>query len=101
MKYLFAKSGVTSSGKWTFGKRAFGIFDKDKKSDRYYLSVSIKVPDPNIRANLEECYNFYNTTRHEIFHFGDIMGETDSTRLIDTKKEADELIKECLRLMGK
>jgi hypothetical protein len=49
---------------------------------------------------LEACYNFYNSTRHTIFHFGDILGTADSTRIIGTKTEADELIKECLRLMA-
>jgi ribonuclease HI len=95
MKYLFGKSGITVAS-----KSPFGMFDVDQASHRYYLPVSIHVQDRSIRANLEECYNFYNATRHTIFHYGDILGTTDSTRLIGTKKEADELIKECLRLIS-
>jgi ribonuclease HI len=95
MKYLFGKSGITVAS-----KIPFGMFDMDQASRRYYLPVSVHVPDQGIRTNLEECYNFYNATRHTIFHYGDILGTTDSTRLIGTKKEADELIKECLRLIS-
>jgi ribonuclease HI len=95
MKYLFDKSKIKVAGRNTFG-----MFDMDQTTRRYYLPASINIPDRNIRANLEECYNFYNSTRHTIFHFGDILGTTDSTRLIRTKKEADELIKECLRLLS-
>ena len=54
------------------------------------------ISDIVLKRKLEEYYNFYNTTRHTIFHFGDIIGGTDSTRLIETKSEADELIKKCL-----
>jgi ribonuclease HI len=94
MKYLFDKSGIKVSN-----KSPFGMFDMDQTSRKYYLPGSI-ILDKDIRANLEECYNFYNATRHTIFHYGDILGATDSTRLIRTKKEADELINECLRLIG-
>lgn len=94
MKYLFDKAGIKVAN-----KSPFGMFDMDQTSRKYYLPVSI-ISDRDIRANLEECYNFYNATRHTIFHYGDILGTTDSTRLVKTKKEADELIKECLRLIS-
>jgi ribonuclease HI len=94
MKYLFGKSGITIAG-----KKAFGLFNKDQASNRYYLPASVNIQDQGVRTDLEKCYNFFNATRHTIFHFGDIIGKTDSTRIIGTKGEADELIKECLTLI--
>lgn len=76
-------------------KQGFGCFKKDIRSKKYYLPES-KISDLDIKKKLEEYYNYYNTTRHTLFHFGDIIGETDSTRIVETKREADEQIKKCL-----
>jgi ribonuclease HI len=90
MKYLFGKAGVT-----IISKQGFCHFEKDAATNAYYLAASV-ISDSVLRHKLEEYYNFYNTTRHTIFHFGDIIGGTDSTRLIERKNDADVLIKNCL-----
>jgi len=93
MKYLFEKVGITKTSKQTFG-----FFNKDASTNKYYLPEK-RIDDAVIKEQLEECYNYYYITRHTLFHFGDIIGTTDSTRFIDTKKEADEQIKKCLSLI--
>ena len=90
MKYLFGKTGIQ-----IISKHGFCHFERDASTKNYYLPATI-ISDIVLKRKLEEYYNFYNTTRHTIFHFGDIIGGTDSTRLIETKSEADELIKKCL-----
>lgn len=90
MKYLFVKAGITICS-----KKGFNCFNRDPLTGEYVLSDTI-ISDRELKSRLEKYYNFYNTTRHTIFHFGDIIGNTDSTRLIETKGEADELIKKCL-----
>jgi ribonuclease H-related protein len=89
MKYLFGKAGITIS------KQGFCHFKKDTATNAHYLPRTV-ISDSVLRNKLEECYNFYYATRHTIFHFGDIIGSTDSTRLIETKNDADVLIKKCL-----
>ncbi len=90
MKYLFGKAGVS-----IISKQGFCYFEKDSSTQKYYLPTTI-ISDIVLKHKLEEYYNFYNAIRHTIFHFADIIGSTDSTRLIETKGEADELIKKCL-----
>lgn len=85
MKYLFGKAGVQITSR-------FCNFQKDTATGQYYLPSAV-ISDIVIRQKLEQYYNFYYKTRHTIFHFGDIIGSTDATRLIETKNEADELIK--------
>lgn len=86
MKYLFAKAKVDITTFNCFNKELNGLYCLSPKT----------ISDPEIRAELERCYNYYNPTRHTLFHFGDIIGATDTTRTIDTKEEADEHIKKCL-----
>ncbi len=90
MKYLFDKAGVT-----IISKQGFCHFEKDATTNAYYLPASV-ISDSVLRNKLNEYYNFYNKTRHTIFHFGDIIGGTDSTRMIERKNDADVLIKKCL-----
>ena len=90
MKYLFDKAGVT-----IISKQGFCHFEKDAANNAYYLPASV-ISDSVLRNKLNEYYNFYNKTRHTIFHFGDIIGGTDSTRMIERKNDADVLIKKCL-----
>lgn len=90
MKYLFQKAGITVTS-----NQMFGYFNKDASTKVYYLSTST-VGDADLKSKLESCYNYYNVTRHSLFHFGDILGNTDTTRVIETKSEADEQIKKCL-----
>jgi ribonuclease H-related protein len=90
MKYLFSKAGVQITS-----QQGFCNFNKNLGTQKYILPPSI-ISDILLRNKLEEYYNFYNATRHTLFHFGDIYGSTDSTRIVETKPEADELIKKCL-----
>lgn len=90
MKYLFNKAGIK-----IISKQGFCYFKRNTATNAYYLPATV-ISDALVRNKLAECYNFFNKTRHTIFHFGDIIGVTDSTRLIETKSQADELIKECL-----
>ena len=89
MKYLFNKNGIHV-------EKSFTQF-KGNEVDGYVLSTSIQEPD---KTNIENCYNYYVKTRHKIFHFGDIIGCTDNTYLIDTKQKADEIIRESIRLIN-
>lgn len=50
---------------------------------------------------LENCYNYYVSQRNSLFHFGDVLNEaSDNTRSINTKAEADEIIKNCIDLIS-
>ena len=89
MKYLFNKNGIHV-------EKSFTQFNGNE-IDGYVLTASIQEPD---KTNLESCYNYYVKTRHKIFHFGDIIGCTDNTYLIDTKQKADEIIRESIRLIN-
>jgi ribonuclease HI len=95
LKYHLGKSGIIVTS-----KSGFRVFEKDEASGGYSLPPKVAIDDPSVRSNLEECYNFFHATRHTIFHSGDNLGPTDSTRIVETKKEADELIYECFRLIN-
>ncbi|MDR2854752.1 MAG: viroplasmin family protein [Methanomicrobiales archaeon] len=91
MRYLLGKTKNP-----ILSKRTFGIFKKNKVNNAYYLPKSVHIEETT-KEKLEECYNFYNANRHTLFHFGEIIGDTaGQTRFIETKDEADELIKKCL-----
>ena len=90
MKYKFNKAGIT-----IISKRGFSHFDKDSSTQRYYLPPS-QIADVVLKRELEEYYNYYCAIRHSLFHYGDIMGSTDSTWIIETKQDADEHIERCL-----
>ncbi|NCC61026.1 MAG: reverse transcriptase-like protein [Verrucomicrobiae bacterium] len=88
MKYLFKKEGMIIT-------KNFGHFEKNHELNKYHLPSKI-ISNTTARERLEKCYNFFQDLRHSLFHFGDIIGDTDATRFIETKEEADERIKECL-----
>jgi ribonuclease HI len=90
MKYLFNKAGKTIAS-----KQSFSFFIKDPSSNIFSLPAT-EVSDPELRRKLEEYYNYYYVTRHTMFHFGDILGATDTTRIIETKEEADAILKKTL-----
>ncbi len=89
IKYL-----ITSAG-GTVGQR-FDRFNKDAAGAFIYVGP---VTDTTKKPQIEKCYNYYKAERDTIFHFGNIMGNTDDTRLVETKKEADEIIKHCIDLI--
>ena len=71
----------------------------NKTSGGTYCFVS-SLTDPSKKTSIENCYNYYKSQRDTSFHFGEIIGSTDSTRLITSKEEADEIIKKCLDLIN-
>lgn len=91
IKYLFGKNNIIVG-------RSFEQFTGSAAAG-YVLKPEFVIPSPD-NTNIETCYNFYNKTRHKIFHFGDIIGETDNTVLIASKEEADNIIREALRLIN-
>lgn len=91
IKYLFGKHNIM------IGK-SFEQFTYNA-STGYVLKPELIITSPD-NTNIESCYNFYNTTRHKIFHFGDIIGTTDNTMLITSKQEADNIIRQALRLIN-
>jgi len=90
MKYIFNKSGIVVT-------KTFDMFDKNITNNEYVLKPTYGVANVNTKKKLEKYYNYYCATRHTIFHFGDIIGSTDATRMIETKEEADEIIKQCIK----
>lgn len=92
LKYLIAEaSSVPCSG--------FNQFNKDGTSGRYiYVRPGIASDK---KARIEECYNYYKAVRDSTFHFGDIIGAIDTTRVIGTKKEADEIIQHCIEMINR
>lgn len=90
IKYLIKRSG---------GKvgRSFSEFSKDPKTGRYYFTENVKKHSEI--PYIEKCYNYYKSVRDTTFHFGDIIGRTDSTRLLDSKRDADEIIEKCIALI--
>ena len=57
-------------------------------------------PDKSKNSCIENCYNYYKSHRDSIFHFDDILGQTDNTRIIRIKEETDEIINNCLSLIS-
>lgn len=90
IKILLKNIGVTIH-------KEFDCFDKN--GNQYVLKSEMATCNNQLITNIEKCYNYYNSFRHSIFHF-DIIGETDSARMIDKKEEADEIILHCLQLIN-
>lgn len=92
IKFLITEAGGTPG-------RQFGCFGYNRTivPNRYVVTESF--PDRSKNGSIEKCYNYYKSQRDTVFHFGDIIGSTDNTRLIETKEEADEIIKKCLSLI--
>lgn len=91
IKYLIGIAGGTVSKK-------FNQFNRATPSDPYVYTAHLT--DTTKKNNIENCYNYYKAQRDTAFHFGDILGATDSTRIIGTKEEADEIIKKCIELIN-
>lgn len=93
IKYLIKEAGGNPGRQFS----CFGC-NKTTNSNRYVVTESF--PDKSKNSSIENCYNYYKSQRDTIFHFGDIIGQIDNTRLIETKEEADEIISECLSLIS-
>lgn len=92
IKYLCNKSGINLQS------RKFDIFDLNQNNE-YELKRNIQV-DSNTKGKIERYYNYYVKNRHTIFHFGDLIGLSDNTRMIDDKNEVDEIIKEVIKMIN-
>lgn len=91
IKYLIKSAGGAVN-------QCFNGFNRASRTDPYFYTASLS--DPSKKPLIEVCYNYYKSQRDTAFHFGDIMGSTDSTRIINKKEDADEIINECLRLIN-
>lgn len=90
IKYLLQKQGITLF-------KEFNQFDYDGKN--YTLKAEYVVHDQNKKNNIERCYNYFNKRRNSLFHF-ELIGVADSARMISNKSVADEIIKDCLKLIN-
>lgn len=92
IKYLITKAGGNAG-------RRFDCFGSDSTNPKMYV-VTAKFPNRCKNSSIENCYNYYKSHRDTIFHFGDIIGSVDNTRFIESKDEADEIIKKVLSLIA-
>lgn len=93
IKYLITEAGGTPG-------RQFSCFDLDKTVAPPRYIVTANLTDRSKNPYIENCYNYYKSQRDTMFHFGDIIGQVDNTRFINTKEEADEIIKTCIDLIS-
>ena len=93
IKYLITLAGGTVG-------RNFTCFGHDKTTPNKYI-VTESFADNSKNQYIENCYNYYVSQRNTAFHFGDVISTTlDNTRVINTKEEADEIIKSCIDLIS-
>lgn len=92
IKMMFSKTGI-------YYKANIGeVFHFDQTSSYYYLdNQNISEPE---KSNIEKCYNHYNTTRHKVFHFGDVIGNIDNTFVYSSKDEVNQDIIKTLKLIN-
>ena len=89
IKYLICSAGGILG-------QNFNQFNKDASGTYFYAGA---LNNPALAPQIVKCYSYYKAQRDTIFHFGDLMGATDSTRMISSKAEADEIINNCINLM--
>ena len=93
IKYLITEAGGNAGRRFS----CFGL-DKTVVPPRYV--VTEVFADCSKNSSIENCFNYYKSQRDTDFHFGDIIGTGDNTRFIETKDEADEIIKKCIALIS-
>ena len=94
IKYLITLAGGTVG-------RRFKCFHLDETVIPNKYVVKESFPDSSKNQYIENCYNYYVSQRNTTFHFGDVLNTAfDNTRNINTKKEADEIIKKCIDLIN-
>lgn len=91
IKYLISKAGGS------IGK-TFNCFNRVSNTDPYIYTGTLT--DTSKKDSIEICYNYYKAERDTTFHYGDLLGSTDTTRILETKESADELINKCLSLIN-
>lgn len=90
IKYLITAAGGRTS-------HSFSEFNKDPRTGRYIFVEHVR--DERLKPHIERCYNYYKSVRDTTIHFGDIFGRSDSTRMIESKEDADEIIRKCISLI--
>lgn len=94
IKYLITLAGGITGRKFTCFR-----YDTTVIPNKYVVKEAF--PDRSNNIYLENCYNYYVSQRNSLFHFGDVLNEAcDNTRSINTKAEADEIIKNCIDLIS-
>lgn len=91
LKYKLEKCGIHVS-------KTFNMFNKNQSSGLYCLTDKGTASMDQI-SDIETCYNLWKRHRDTVFHFGEIIGSVDNTRLIGTYEEAKQLISESLALI--
>ena len=66
----------------------------------FVLSDNVLTDNVSLKSNIEKCYNYYHVNRHTVFHFGDLMGGIDTSRMIETKRESDEIIDKIIKMIN-
>ncbi len=79
IKYLISKAGGNA-------ERYFSCFGMDKTVTPNRYVVTETFPDRSKNRLIENCYNYYKSQRDTFFHFGDIVGSVDNTRVIDRSR---------------
>lgn len=91
IKYLITKATANQV------HRQFDAFNKSQQTGKYVLVAA--CIDTSKKPLIEKCYNYYKSQRDTIFHFGDIIGATDNTRIVSDMEKVDEIIKNCISLI--
>jgi ribonuclease HI len=94
IKFLMKKANIC------FDSRQVGASFKPNNDEVFVLNETNIVDDINLKQNIEKCYNYYYKNRHTLFHFGDLIGNIDNTRMIETKREADEIIDSIIKIIN-
>lgn len=89
IKYLITSAGGIAG-------RIFNTFNTNALGEYIFTG---SITDATKKPTIEKCYNYYKAQRDTVFHFGDILGVSDNTRIVETKDEADEIIKKCIALI--
>ena len=92
IKYVCNKNGIVVT-------RTFDVFDLDKTNNRYFLTSKQKISNQT-KQYIEKMYNYYVINMHTLFHIGDMIGLAVNTRTLETKQEADEIIKEVISMIN-
>ena len=80
---------------------SFSMFDLDTATRSYYLRTTYATGLASDSIDkLNKCYNYYNDKRHALSHFGNIIGATDNTLMVEKKEDANVLIEETLSLIN-
>ncbi len=95
IKFLMKKAEID------FDSKQIGASFKFNDNDNIFeLNGNLSINDINLKHNIEKCYNYYNNNRHTLFHFGDLIGNVDTSRMIGTKREADEIIDSIVNMIN-